>query len=58
MVPLPHLVDAGSSLGRVIGGWHAILAWVVLGLIGIHVLAAIVHLFVDKDQVMQRMLPQ
>ena len=56
-VPLPPLVAEGSSVGRAIGPWHDTLPWILVGLIAVHVLAALVHLFVYRDQVMHRMLP-
>jgi cytochrome b561 len=56
-VPLPRLVEQGSALGRSIGNLHATLTWVLLGLVGLHVIAAFVHLFVYRDRVMYRMLP-
>ena len=36
---------------------HETLEWGLLILIGLHVLAAVLHLFVYRDRVMQRMLP-
>ena len=57
LLPLPHLVAQGSSLGHQLGDLHAALTWVLLGLVGIHIAAALAHLFVYKDRVMQRMLP-
>lgn len=57
LVPLPRLVEQGSPLGRNIGALHATLTWILLGLIGIHIAAALVHLFVYRDRVMYRMLP-
>jgi len=36
---------------------HAVSAWVLLGLIGLHILAALFHRFVLKDEVLQSMLP-
>jgi|SRR5579862_2475494 len=57
LVPLPRLVEEGSALGHTLGGLHARLTWVVLGLIGIHILAALVHLLVYKDRIFYRMLP-
>jgi cytochrome b561 len=57
LVPLPRLVEQGSGLGRSLGGLHATLTWILLGLIGIHILAALVHLLVYKDRVFHRMLP-
>jgi cytochrome b561 len=57
MIPLPRLVAEGSGVGRDIGSWHAAIVWIVLILIAIHILAALTHLFIYKDRVMQRMLP-
>src|SRR5205814_5652720 len=54
---LPHLVERGSALGRSIGDLHATLTWVLLGLVGLHVVTALVHLFIYRDRVMYRMLP-
>jgi cytochrome b561 len=55
--PLPRLVEQGSPLGRSIGDLHAALTWVLLGLVGLHVVTAFVHLSVYRDRVMYRMLP-
>jgi cytochrome b561 len=57
LVPLPRLVEEGSVLGGTLGGLHSTLTWVVLGLIGIHILAALVHLVVYRDRIFYRMLP-
>jgi cytochrome b561 len=57
LAPLPRLVEEGSALGRTLGGLHATLTWIVLGLIGIHILAALVHLLFYKDRIFHRMLP-
>lgn len=54
---LPGLVATGSSVGRTIGELHGSLIWVLLAAIGVHVLAAFMHLFVYRDRIMQRMLP-
>jgi cytochrome b561 len=57
VVPLPALVAEGSTFGRTIGELHQILIWVLLTAIGLHVGAALIHLVVYRDRVMQRMLP-
>lgn len=57
VIPLPRLVAEGSSFGRQIGPWHDTLPWILVGLIGVHILAALMHLFIYRDGVMQRMLP-
>lgn len=56
LAPMPHLVAQGSAVGRSLGGWHETLTWVLLILVGLHVAAALVHLFVYRDRVMSRML--
>jgi cytochrome b561 len=56
-VRLPHLVDEGSAIGRSLGSLHPTAVWILVGLIAVHVLSAIVHVFVYQDRVMDRMLP-
>ena len=57
LVPLPMLAAKNAIAIKQIDGWHQIAEWALLVLIGIHVAAALVHLFVYRDRVMQRMLP-
>jgi cytochrome b561 len=61
---LPHLVADNSAplQGPLSGGWtgdlHALLAtWVLLPLIGLHVLAVAYHVLIRRDGVLARMLP-
>jgi len=54
---LPHLVAPRSALGRQAGDVHTFIAWMLLVLVGLHVLAALYHYFVRNDGVLQRMLP-
>lgn len=56
LFPLPALVAQGSAVGRAIGGIHESIVWVLLGVIAIHAVAALLHAFVYRDQLMQRML--
>ncbi len=56
-VPLPMLASKSPAAIKQIDGWHQIAEWALLMLICIHVAAALVHLFVYRDRVMQRMLP-
>ncbi len=55
-IPLPHLVQAGSPLGRQMGDIHATTALVLLGLIALHVTGALYHGFYLRDRTLQRML--
>jgi len=57
VVPYPALSEPGSAFGHAMGDVHGILAWLLLALIVLHVVAALFHRFVRKDHVLQRMLP-
>jgi cytochrome b561 len=54
---LPMLTAAESPAARVIGRWHQTSEWALLVFVGLHLVAALVHLFVYRDRVMARMLP-
>ena len=43
--------------GKTIDGLHQAMEWALLVMIGLHVAAALVHIFVYRNRVMQRMLP-
>ncbi len=61
----PHIFDfmlrlpiAQSKAVRNIGGdIHFYLAWVIILLVSIHILAALYHHFIKKDEVLRRMMP-
>ena len=57
VVPLPALAATGSAFGHTLGDVHKLTAWVLLGLIGLHVAAALFHQFVIRDGTLSRMLP-
>jgi cytochrome b561 len=57
LVPLPMLGSENAAAGKVIDGWHQAAEWALLVLIGIHVAAAIAHVFIYRDRILQRMLP-
>ena len=57
LVPMPMLSPGNPAAGKLIDGWHQVMEWSLLVVIGIHVAAALVHLFIYRDRVMQRMLP-
>lgn len=54
VVPLPALSPAGSSFGHAMGDVHSVLAWALFALICLHVAAALLHRFVFRDRVLQR----
>jgi cytochrome b561 len=57
LVPVPMLASNNPAAGKVIDGWHQAMEWSLLVLIGIHVAAALAHIFIYRDRIMQRMLP-
>lgn len=54
---LPALTPEGSQLGRAIGRLHESATAILAIVIGLHVAAALAHLFVYRDEVVRRMLP-
>jgi cytochrome b561 len=58
LVPMPMLASDNAAAGRTIDGLHQAMEWALLVVIGLHVVAALVHIFGYRDQVMQRMLPR
>ena len=54
-VQLPRVFAANHDLSEFFFWAHSTIAWVLAGLISLHVLAALKHLFVNKDGVFQRM---
>jgi cytochrome b561 len=57
LVPVPMLASENAAAVKVIDGWHQAMEWSLLVVIGVHVAAALAHIFVYRDRIMQRMLP-
>lgn len=57
-IPLPQWGWDDKAIRSVFNEIHATVAIVLMVLIGLHVLAALKHLLIDRDQVFQRMLPR
>ena len=57
LVPMPMLSVENEAAGKAIDGLHQASEWAFLVVIGIHVAAALAHLFIYRDRIMQRMLP-
>jgi cytochrome b561 len=51
------LASDNTAAGKVIDGLHQAAEWTLLVFLGIHIAAALVHLFIYRDRIMQRMLP-
>jgi cytochrome b561 len=58
LVPLPMLTSQSSPIAGSIGGWHGAMEWALLVVIGVHVAAAMAHIYIYRDGIMQRMLPE
>src|SRR5574343_1584326 len=55
--PLPDFVAADKALAEAIKPWHAVAAYTLAALVVLHVAAAIKHQLIDRDGLLQRMLP-
>lgn len=58
LVPLPMLSSKNAEAGKLIDGWHQTAEWSLMIVIALHVVAALAHIFIYRDRVMQRMLPR
>jgi len=57
LVPLPDLVPKDKSLATVLKAVHITLNYTLLALVAVHAGAALKHHWVDRDDVLRRMLP-
>jgi cytochrome b561 len=57
LLPMPMLSTDNDAASKAIDGLHQASEWALLVVIGIHVAAALAHLFIYRDRIMQRMLP-
>jgi len=57
VLPLPDFVPADKALAALIKPWHALSAFALAALVVLHILAALKHHWVDRDGLLQRMLP-
>ena len=57
LAPLPMLASENTAAGKALDGLHQAMEWTLLAAIGIHVGVAMVHIFIYRDRIMQRMLP-
>jgi cytochrome b561 len=54
-LPLPF-VKSCAQLSDLFYSYHSILAWVIIAIVVLHILAALKHWLIDKDDVLQKML--
>ena len=57
VLPLPDLLDKDKELGHLLHEVHEALNFVLLFLLAGHVAAALKHHWIDKDDILKRMLP-
>lgn len=57
VLPLPDLVAKNKELAIGLKELHKVLNFVMLGIVGVHILGALQHQFVLRDGVLRRMLP-
>ena len=57
VLPLPDLLDKNKELGDLLQTVHSILNWLFVAAVAGHIGAALKHHFIDKDDILTRMLP-
>ncbi|MBK7001179.1 MAG: cytochrome b [Rhodoferax sp.] len=57
VLPLPDFVQANKPLAELIQPWHAASAFTLMALVLLHVAAALKHHWIDRDGLLERMLP-
>ena len=58
VLPLPDFVPVDKALAEAIKPVHGFLAWALIGVVVLHIAAALKHQFVDRDGLLTRMLPR
>jgi cytochrome b561 len=56
-IPLPTIVAVDTQMAETLHDWHEIISWVLLGLLILHISAALWHHFVRKDQTLAAIVP-
>ena len=56
-IPIPDLIGPDKALAALIKPWHEISAYALAALVTLHVAAAVKHQFIDRDGLIERMLP-
>jgi cytochrome b561 len=54
---LPDLVPKDPAAGKIFASRHELIGYIIMGAVALHVAAALKHHFIDKDDVLRRMLP-
>jgi cytochrome b561 len=54
--PLPF-IEKSKYLAELMANSHLVIAWIIIGFLALHILGALKHHFIDKDNVLKSMLP-
>jgi cytochrome b561 len=57
VIPLPALSPKGTAWGHTAGDIHDVVIYVLLGFIALHLAGVLKHKFIDRSNVLRRMLP-
>jgi cytochrome b561 len=57
VLPLPDLVAKDAALADILKEVHALAAFALIGLVAVHVAAALKHQWIDRDGLLDRMRP-
>lgn len=57
VLPLPDFVPVDKALAEMIKPFHELTAFALIGLAGLHIAAALKHQWIDRDGLINRMLP-
>ncbi len=57
VLPLPDLLGKDKALGALLADVHEVLSWTLVAMVAAHGGAALKHHFIDRDDVLARMLP-
>ena len=57
VLPLPDLIDKNKELGHLLHALHEALNYLMLFLLAGHIAAALKHHWIDRDDILKRMLP-
>lgn len=55
-LPIPELMGENEAVYGVVSQIHSKSAWAILALLGLHIAAALKHHFIDRDDVLTRMV--
>ena len=58
ILPIPDLLAKNKELGDLLAVVHSSLNWILVAMVLIHIAAALKHHFIDKDDILHRMLPR